>query len=199
MNETTTTTAITTPYDRWITLDAAAKYLGYSKRMIERFCKARLLVTIYGRPADARQKTRLVDPDQVASLKDQITTGEVSLKYNKSKQLVRQKPVPVTANAVDLRRVAKTMQKSSQLTRYTQTSDDPWLTVEEAATYSRLPAAYLRRCIDGNELDARNVLDRTDRFSWRIKRSAVDGLPPTSPDGETRRYRALGITGIDGD
>ena len=70
--------------------------------------------------------------------------------------------------------------------RFAEVSHDPWLTVEEAATYARLPAAYLRRIVESGEVPARNVLSNTDgngtHKSWRIKRSAVDDLATQDPN-----------------
>lgn len=182
------TTALATPYERWITLETAAKKLNVSKRTVERFVKAQLLATHKGKPSGARQTTRLVNPTEVMQLKHQIARGDVSIDWRS----INKSGVP----AKQSRRDAVTVATVHRLPAFTAVSADPWLTIEEAATYSRLPAAYLRRCILANELDARNVLNHTGmleekqlhpdgepkRASWRIKRSAVDDLKPTTKE-----------------
>ena len=177
------TTALTTPHERWITLDAAGKKLGYSRRTVERLCKAGLLATRPGKPAGARQLTRVVHSKAVTQLKHDIENGVVSIEWNKSNQPA--KPEKGENEAV-LRRDAVTVATSPRVVRFAEVSHDPWLTVEEAATYARLPAAYLRRIVESGELHARNVLSNTDgngtHKSWRIKRSAVDDLPTQDPN-----------------
>lgn len=197
------TKALAMPSEGWITLQKAADMLGMTKRTVERFCQVRLLATQYGRPEGAKQKTRLVNSVAVAKLKNDLESGEVTLKWHKGR-LAKKKGnlsgypiVPVKPEtALASRLPAVTDKKSPQVARYTAVSNDPWLTVEEAATYSRLPAAYLRRCILASELDARNVLNHTGqqpeeqlhpdgepkRASWRIKRSAVDELTPSTKE-----------------
>ena len=174
MTETETTTALT-PRERWITLDKAAKILDCSRRTVERMIKiGGLLHPHEGRLPGLRQRTRLVDPAEVRHLKHAIAAGEVSMEWQKPTL-----PAKLENGAVS-RRDAVTVATSPRLNGFTQVSGDPWLTIEEAATYARLPGAYLRRCIASGELAARNVLPDTVHKSWRIKRSAIDDLKPSS-------------------
>lgn len=57
-----------------------------------------------------------------------------------------------------------------------------WLTLEEAAAHSRLPASYLLELVVTKELPARDVGVRPGG-KWRIKQEALDALP--SGDSET--------------
>ena len=171
MTETNETTALSAPEHR-ITLEAAAKKLGVAKRTVERICQLGMLKTSKGKPKGARQVTRLVDPAEVTVLKQDLKSGKVSIEYPHK-------------NSVS-RRVAEQVATAPQLPTLTGISHDPWLTIDEAASYSRLPVGYLRRCVDDKELPARNVIKSTRVNSWRIKRSAIDALDPA----EKAYYRA---------
>jgi excisionase family DNA binding protein len=132
------------------------------------------ILTVYsGKPPGARQKTRLLDPAEVAKLKGEMKTGKFVITYPKK--------------ALDTRRVAEPVATAPQLGAFETVSSDPWLTVEEAAIYARLPAAYLRRRLEDGELPARDVLKGTGH-SWRIKRSAIDALDHAEK-GEGRYLR----------
>jgi excisionase family DNA binding protein len=164
-DETTELSASATPLDRWLGLPAAAKKMGWAKRTLERYIQAGLIVAKRGKPPGSRQTTRMVDPVALTKLKHDLRTGEIQLHWDRT--------TPKTGAVA--RRVAQHDATAAQVPASIGVSNDPWLTLEEAATYVRLPAAYLRRRLDAGELDARDVLNGTGH-SWRVKRSAIDAL-----------------------
>lgn len=193
MTDTNETKAVT-PYENWISLNAAAKKLGYSRRTLERYIQLGAIEARPGKPDGSRQLTRMVDPKAVTELKHQIKIGN-GLDWKNYRSSRKKNPTELVP-----RQPASTVAVSTQLEPLNLISSDPWLTVDEAGSYSRLPAAYLRQCVATGELPARNVRNSTSFHSWRIKRSALDALDPS----ETARRApiedrdvALGIIGGD--
>lgn len=138
--------------------DAAAR-LGTTVRTIDRWLAKGLL---HGRDADRAadgRRTTVVTVREVEAWR--AKKEETAVEKSRVRALL---PAPAAAQA-----------HSGPL--------KPWVTVEQAAEYSGLPAAYLRRLIDAGELPARNVLEGTQAsgVGWRIKLTELDRLPGVVP------------------
>jgi len=172
-------------YSTWITKPDAAAAIGVSTKQIERWAQDGMLQTAKYKRPDGGTPIRVYHPAEVEKLAKERNPDTEPFVVPPEKPAgngagaVRQ---PLSADRF-LQLLASAMATSQ--TSETRLIDAPsetsqtclplWLTVDQAAAYSGLPASALRFLIDKGELKARYVGVRRGG-QWRICKAALEEL-----------------------
>jgi excisionase family DNA binding protein len=130
----------------WLTKQEAARIIGISERSVERLVQSGKIRQRYLRVAQ-RRPIAILSPDDVETIR-QETIAKI--------------PPPLVETEGDSKALATRPTKGTDINALmaaltaTQARQEPklFLTLREAATYSGLTVAYLRRLVDNGKLDA---------------------------------------------
>jgi hypothetical protein len=164
----------TIDYSTWLTKDQTAAKLGVSTKQVERFAQARKLQQVRWKRPTGGQPIAVYAPADVDRLAHKLAPSrpfvapdDTALEPAASGRGLRRQEAPPAAGALALQGFVHLMQ---QLAEQSEQSQTVYLTVKQAARFTGLSQAYLRRACQVGEVQAKKD------GAWKIRRTALAAL-----------------------
>ena len=163
-------------YSTWLTKQQAAEAIGVSTKTIEQLAKDKKLQQAYWKRPETGAKVSVYHPADVERLRKERSPDAPPFVLQPSAE---EKPTSITALAVPsmegffqaIAAAAAGGSENSQNRLEVRIAERLYLTIPEAASFSGLPQAHLRRLMKEGKLEALRT-----GGGWRIRRSNLEKL-----------------------